>query len=77
MSNTGKNEGPTPVDPLLTPEQAAERLGIAPQTLSDWRVRRRNLDFIKVGKLVRYRASAIEKFIVDRTRAVPKVGSAA
>lgn len=55
-------------DPLLTEDQAAELLGVAPATLQVWRsTRRYPLDFVKVGRVVRYRSSAIETFINSRT----------
>ena len=54
--------------PLLTREQTAEMLGIAPQTLAVWAVSGRyNLPMVKVGRSVRYRLSDIEKFIERRT----------
>lgn len=55
-------------DPLLTEAQAAELLGVEPQTLQAWRCTRRYaLPYVKVGRLVRYRASAIEAFLQART----------
>jgi excisionase family DNA binding protein len=41
---------------LLTTEEAAALLGAKPQTLSIWRCTRvRNIPFVKIGRLVRYR----------------------
>jgi predicted site-specific integrase-resolvase len=55
-------------DRLLDRRQAAEMLGVAPQTLAGWACRGRySLRFIKVGKLVKYRASDLEKFIESRS----------
>lgn len=55
-------------DPLLTEAQAAELLGIKPQTLQAWRsTRRYPLAYIKAGRLVRYRRSALEAFLQART----------
>lgn len=54
---------------LLTTEEAAEFLGITPGTLSVWRCTRRyEIPYIKVGKLVKYRKSALDAFLNDRTR---------
>ena len=56
------------VDPLLTEQQAAERLGVKPTTLQVWRsTRRYPLAFVKVGRNVRYRSSALERFLTERT----------
>jgi excisionase family DNA binding protein len=53
---------------LLTREQAAEYLGIAPQTLAVWAVTGRyDLPFIKIGRCARYRKSDLDKFIDRRT----------
>lgn len=49
---------------LLTEKQAAERLQLSPATLQVWRCTRRvNLPFVKVGRLVRYRAEDLQAFI--------------
>lgn len=55
-------------DPLLTENEAAELLGIKPQTLSVWRCHKRySLPFIRVGRRIRYRRSACERFLESRT----------
>ena len=57
---------------LLTPAQAAARLGISKRTLRDWRARARaadalgraaNLPYARVGGLVRYRPRDVERLI--------------
>jgi len=54
--------------PLWTPPQAASFLGVAVQTLAVWRsYRRHNLPYVKVGNLVRYRKSDLEKWLAERT----------
>ena len=61
----------TTFDPeaLLTPEQAAKRLRVRPNTLQDWRVTGRyGLKFVKTGRLVRYREEDIRAFIARRTQ---------
>lgn len=51
---------------LLTREEAAEYLGIRPQTLAKWAMTKKHkLPFVRVGKLVRYRIEDLEKFIAD------------
>ena len=52
---------------LLTPEQAAEILGMHVNTLNVWRATKRyNLPYIKSGRLVRYRMSDVAAFIESR-----------
>ena len=52
---------------LLTTEQAAEFLGLRPQTLALWRSSRRyELRFLKVGRLVRYRRADLESWLDRR-----------
>lgn len=48
---------------LLTTEAAAARLGVAPQTMTDWRWKSRGPKFVKVGRLVRYRLSDLEAWL--------------
>lgn len=56
-------------DPLLKPAQAAEYIGVSENTLSVWRcVGRYNIQFVKVGRLVRYRKSELDAFLDRRTR---------
>ena len=56
-----------PATPLLTTVQAAQILGIKPQTLAYWRcVKRYGLPYVKVGKNCRYKRSDIEAFIENR-----------
>ena len=58
----------TTSDPLFTEQQAADYLQTAPATLSIWRsTKRYNLPYIKVGRLVRYRKSALDAFLSSRT----------
>jgi excisionase family DNA binding protein len=57
-----------PLDRLLTPVEAAEFLGIKPQTLATWRVTGRyGIPFIRVGTAVRYRRRDLEKWLASRT----------
>ena len=55
-------------DPLLTPKETADYLGVTKKTLAVWRcVGRYNIPFIKVGRLVKYRKSALDTFLDSRT----------
>jgi len=53
---------------LLTTREAAEILGLQPNTLTYWRsTGRYSLPFVKSGRLVMYRIEDIEAFIERRT----------
>lgn len=54
--------------PLLTRKQAAEYLGVEPETLHNWACTKRyNLKFIKVGRLAKYRIEDLDDFLTRRT----------
>lgn len=54
-------------DPLYTEQQAAAFLGVKPASLQVWRsTKRYALSYIKVGRLVRYRESALVRFLQER-----------
>lgn len=53
---------------LLSRRQAAAYLGVREQTLAIWKCTGRySLPCIKVGRLVKYRRSDLDRFISDRT----------
>ena len=53
---------------LLTREQAAEYLGVKPQTLAVWAsTQRYELPFIRVGRSVKYRQTDLDAFLKRRT----------
>ncbi len=55
-------------DPLLPPPEAAAYIGVTKNTLSVWRcVGRYNIQYVKVGRLVKYRKSALDAFLDSRT----------
>lgn len=55
-------------DQLLTPSQTSEILGVSSQTLAIWRCNKRySLNYVKVGRYVRYRYSDILNFIDVQT----------
>jgi hypothetical protein len=55
------------IQPLLTPRQVAEILGVTVGTLSIWRcLRRYDLPYTKIGRLVKYRVQAVADFIDRR-----------
>lgn len=58
-----------PDDPLLTPENAAEYIGSQPSTMAIWRsTGRYAIQYIKVGRLIRYRKSVLDAFLDRRTK---------
>ena len=53
---------------LLAPSDAAKYLGVSEQTLAVWRCTKRYpLNYIKVGRLVRYRVTDLDAFMEQRT----------
>jgi predicted site-specific integrase-resolvase len=53
---------------LLNRVEAAEFLGVKPQTLAIWATTGRySLPLIKVGRLAKYRLSDLERFLERRT----------
>jgi len=53
---------------LLTTDQAAAYIGVAPGTLEVWRCTKRyHISFIKVGRLIRYRKSDLDIFLGRHT----------
>jgi excisionase family DNA binding protein len=52
---------------LVTIREAAEQLGITIAAIRDWRFRRKHLDFVKVGRVVRISQSSIDRFIEAQT----------
>ena len=56
---------------LLTPQDVADRLGVSPTTLATWRCNKRYpLAYVKVGRLVRYRAGDVDAFEIARLQEV-------
>lgn len=52
---------------LLRIEEAANRLALKASTIRAWRLRRKNLDFVKCGRSVRVTSESVEKFIRRNT----------
>lgn len=52
---------------LLRLSHAAERLDVKPSTLRDWFLKRKHLDFVKVGRAVCITEDSIERFIAANT----------
>mgnify|MGYP001252995586 FL=1 len=54
--------------PVLTADDVAKLLGIAKETLNVWRVRGNGPEYIKVGRLVRYKRDAILDYVEGRVK---------
>lgn len=68
LRDTDKSIKPSINSDLLDTEQAAGYLGVTSKTLEVWRsTKRYNIPFIKVGRLVKYRKSALDAFLESRT----------
>lgn len=52
---------------LLTVTQAAAELGLKPATIRAWKLRKKNLPFVRCGRAVRVPAEAIAQFIERNT----------
>jgi excisionase family DNA binding protein len=60
---------------LLTREEAAGYLGVTSRTLAVWAcVKRYNLPYVKVGRLVKYRRNDLDNFISRRTICQQEMG---
>jgi predicted DNA-binding transcriptional regulator AlpA len=53
---------------LVTPAELAEFLGVPAHTLAQWRSRGLGPAFVRVGRYVRYRWSAVERWIDEREK---------
>ncbi len=51
----------------LTEAQCSEKTGIAVGTLRDWRFKRINLPFSRIGRLVRYSDAEVDAFMAAQT----------
>jgi predicted site-specific integrase-resolvase len=51
---------------LLTLKEAAERIGVAPQTLMNWRAKGYGPPSARIGGRVRYRPEDIDSWIKSR-----------
>lgn len=54
------------LDGLLTSPALAKRLDVTERTLSEWRITGRGPAYIRLGKTVRYRPSAVETWLISQ-----------
>jgi len=57
-----------PLQPLLTAAEAAELFNISPKSLEKWRCVGGGPHFIRIGRLIRYRADDLADFIDRNVR---------
>jgi excisionase family DNA binding protein len=55
---------------LLSEKEVAILLGVKPQTLAIWRMKQEKLPFVRIGRLVKYQRSAIERFMAENSVSV-------
>lgn len=70
MVVANRRQPPTPtspcdLDPLLTPAQVGNYLGVPLGTLANWRYQGRGPTYVRLGRHVRYRAQDITAWIDD------------
>lgn len=56
---------------LLTPNEVAIQLGMAESTLTKWRSRGKGPKYVKMGRIIRYRQSDIDNYVLNRI--MPKI----
>ena len=54
------------MEPLLTPQEVADCLGLPKSTLYQWHHRNSGPPVLKVGRHLRYRASDVESWLTER-----------
>jgi excisionase family DNA binding protein len=54
-------------DDLLTSQEAAEVLAVAPRTLEKWREREQGPAYVKLGRAVRYRYGELRRWLASHT----------
>lgn len=55
-------------DPFLSTNEAARFLSLSSKTLEAWRLQRYGPVYVKLGRSVRYRLSALESFTQEMTQ---------
>jgi excisionase family DNA binding protein len=53
---------------LLDEAHLAQKLGVSRSTLQSWRYRGHGPRFIKIGRLIRYRAADVDAYLRTQTR---------
>lgn len=61
-------ENSTVAGDMLTTQEAAQYLGLAPATLNKWRVYKTGPRFFKLGRAVRYRRDDLDAYLASHTQ---------
>ena len=48
---------------LLTAEEVADKTGLSPETLAQWRSQKRGISYLKIGRAVRYDPSDVQTYL--------------
>ena len=56
----------TTASEILTQDDLAAELGIAPRTLGQWRYHGIGPNFVRVGKLIRYRRQDVDAWLAEQ-----------
>jgi excisionase family DNA binding protein len=59
---------PTDPDALLTEDEAAELYGLSPRTFQAWRTENRGPPYVRLGRAIRYRRSALVKHLDENSQ---------
>lgn len=68
-----EHRSPEPPGRLLSVDEAADSLGIAPGTLRNW-VAARRIEFVRVGRLTKFTPAQLERYKRSHTVATVKRG---
>ena len=49
--------------PLLRSEEVAKITGLSVETLAQWRSQKRGIDYLKIGRAVRYDPADVQKYL--------------
>lgn len=73
MHDTARAAIPNQQYGLLNTDEAAAILGVTPRTLEVWRcTKRHQIPFLKIGRLIRYRRSDLERWLASRLIGAPE-----
>jgi predicted DNA-binding transcriptional regulator AlpA len=68
LASANNDERAATCEALIDTKEAARRLGLMDTTLEMWRVRGCGPQYLKIGRLVKYRASDVEGWLESRER---------
>ncbi len=54
------------MSPVVSDDRAAEMIGVAVQTLRNWRHQRKGPAYLKIGRCVRYQLEDLKRFMENK-----------